>query len=357
MLTAIGGSVATPAAGITADVIEVDSFDELKTLGRAKLRGKIVFYNNPMDMDLVRAHRAFEAYRIAVAFRGAGASRAAEFGAKAIVIRSVGSASLRTPHTGALRYDPKQPKIPAAAMTAEDAMLVHRLLARGKRVRMHMVLTPRTLPDVESANVIAEIRGSEKPEEIVLIGAHLDSWDLGTGAIDDGSGVAMVMETMRLLKEMNLRPRRTIRAVLFMNEENGLRGGRPVCEGSQEREAHRRDRDRRRRRGADRLHDDAERRRAGGAGIERAAGGSIVGAATFEVAERDRRRHDAADRRRRARLRPRSRAAALLRLPPHARRHARQGRSARAGAGHGGDCGAGVDLGATEKYESACGTP
>jgi hypothetical protein len=225
VLTAIGGSVATPAAGITADVIEVDSFDDLKTLGAAKLRGKIVFYNNPMDMDLVRAHRAFEAYRIAVAFRGAGASRAAEFGAKAIVIRSVGSASLRTPHTGALHYDPKQPRIPAGAMTAEDAMLVHRLLARGKRVRMHMVLTPKTLPDVMSANVIAEIRGSEKPDEIVLIGAHLDSWDLATGAIDDGSGVAMVMETMRLIKEMNLHPRRTIRAVLYMNEENGLRGG------------------------------------------------------------------------------------------------------------------------------------
>jgi carboxypeptidase Q len=225
VLTAIGGSVATSASGITADVIEVDSFDDLKTLGTAKLRGKIVFYNNPMDMDLVRAHRAFEAYRIAVAFRGAGASRAAEYGAKAIVIRSVGSTSLRTPHTGALRYDPKQPKIPAAAMTAEDAMLVHRLLTRGKRVRMHMVLTPKTLPDVDSANVIAELRGSEKPEEIVLIGAHLDSWDLATGAIDDGSGVAMVMETMRLLKEMNLRPRRTIRAVLYMNEENGLRGG------------------------------------------------------------------------------------------------------------------------------------
>jgi len=224
VLTAIGGSVATPPSGITADVVEVDSFDALKTLGTAKLRGRIVFYNNPMDMDLVRAHRAFEAYRIAVAFRGAGASRAAEYGAKAIVIRSVGSASLRTPHTGALRYDPKQPKIPAAALTAEDAMLLHRLLARGKRVRMHMLLTPKTLPDVDSANVIAEIRGSEKPEEIVLIGAHLDSWDLATGAIDDGSGVAMVMETMRLLKEMNLRPRCTIRAVLFMNEENGSRG-------------------------------------------------------------------------------------------------------------------------------------
>jgi carboxypeptidase Q len=225
VLTALGGSVATPPAGITADVIEADSFDDLKTLG-AKMKGKIVFFNNPMDMDLVRAHRAFEAYRQAVAYRGAGPSRAAEYGAKAVVIRSVASASLRTPHTGSLNYDPKQPRIPGAAMAAEDAMLVHRLLQRGERVRMHLVLTPRELPDAASSNVIADLRGSEKPDEIVLIGAHLDSWDLGTGAIDDGAGVAMVMETMRLLHEMNLRPKRTIRAVLFMNEENGLRGGR-----------------------------------------------------------------------------------------------------------------------------------
>lgn len=225
VLTALGGSVATPAKGITAEVVEVNSFDELKALG-PKVKGKIVFYNNPMDMDLVRAHRGFEAYGKAVVFRGSGASRAAEYGAVAALIRSVGSASLRTPHTGALRYDAKQPKIPAAAMTAEDAMLVDRLLEKGERVRMHLVLTPRTLPDVESANVIAEIRGSEKPEEIVLIGGHLDSWDLGTGAIDDGAGVAMVMETLRLIKEMDLTPKRTIRGVLFMNEENGLNGGR-----------------------------------------------------------------------------------------------------------------------------------
>src|SRR6185295_6773881 len=174
----------------------------------------------------VRARRSFEAYSRAVVYRGSGASRAAEFGALAALIRSVGSASLRTPHTGAMRYDPKLPKIPAAAMTIEDAELVHRLLARGDRVRMQLTLTPKTLPDVESANVIAEIRGSEHPEEIVLIGGHLDSWDLGTGAIDDGSGVAMVMETMRLIKESGLRPKRTIRGVLFMNEENGLNGGR-----------------------------------------------------------------------------------------------------------------------------------
>src|SRR5438067_715863 len=223
ILTALGGSVATPAKGITADVVEVSSFDELKT---AKVKGKIVFYNNPMDMDLVRAHRSFDAYRKAVVFRGEGASRAAEHGAVAALIRSVGSDSLRTPHTGAMRYDAKQPKIPSAAMSAEDAMLVDRLVKKGERVRMHLVLTPRTLPDVQSANVIAEIRGSEKPDEIVLIGGHLDSWDLGTGAIDDGSGVAMVMETMRLLNEMRLTPKRTIRCVLFMNEENGLNGGR-----------------------------------------------------------------------------------------------------------------------------------
>ena len=222
-LTALGGSVATPAAGITAEVVELTSFDELRTMD---VKGKIVFFNSPMDMELVNSHHSFDAYRKAVVFRGEGASRAAAQGAVAVVIRSVASASLRTPHTGALRYDPKEKKIPAAAMAIEDAMLIDRLINKGERVRMHLVLTPRTLPDVESANVIAEIRGSEKPDEIVLIGGHLDSWDLGTGAIDDGSGVAMVMETMRLISEMKPAPKRTIRCVLFMNEENGLNGGR-----------------------------------------------------------------------------------------------------------------------------------
>jgi len=225
VLTALGGSASTAAKGITADVVEVSSYEELKQLG-AKVKGKIVYYNNPMDMELVHSGRAFAAYRDAVQFRSTGASRAAEYGAVAAVIRSVASASLRTPHTGALRYDAKLPKIPAAAMTVEDAMLVHRLLARGDRVRMHLVLTPKTLPDVASANVVAEIKGSEKPDEVVVIGGHLDSWDLGTGAIDDGSGVAMVMETMHLIKQLGIVPRRTVRCVLFMNEENGLNGGR-----------------------------------------------------------------------------------------------------------------------------------
>ncbi len=225
VLTALGGSIATPASGITAEVVEVTSYEELEKLGREKVRGKIVFYNKAMDMALVEKGRSFEAYSQAVVFRGGGASRAAEFGAVAAVIRSVSSASLRSPHTGAMRYDEKQPKIPAAALSTEDADLVHRLLKRGDAVRLHLVLTPRTHPDVESANVIAEIRGSERPDEIVLIGGHLDSWDLGTGAIDNASGCAMVMETMRALKELGIKPKRTIRAVLFMNEENGLRGG------------------------------------------------------------------------------------------------------------------------------------
>lgn len=236
VLTALGGSVATPAAGITAEVIEVTSFDQLTALGREKVQGKIVFYNGEMDMSLVESGRAFEAYGKAVIFRGVGASRAAELGAVAAVIRSVASASLRTPHTGSLRYEDKKPKIPAAAMTTEDAGLVHRLLAKGERVRMHLVLTPRSLPDVASSNVIAEIRGTERPEEIVLIGGHLDSWDLATGAIDDGSGVVMVMEALRAMKELGIRPKRTIRGVLFMNEENGLRGGRKYFESAAKRE-------------------------------------------------------------------------------------------------------------------------
>jgi carboxypeptidase Q len=236
VLTALGGSVATPSTGITAEVVEITSFDQLAALGREKIAGKIVFYNGVMDMALVESGQAFQAYSKAVIFRGIGASRAAEFGAVATVVRSVASASLRTPHTGSLRYDEKFPRIPAAAITTEDAGLMSRLLAKGERVRMHLVLTPRSLPDVASSNVIAEIRGSERPDEIVLIGGHLDSWDLGTGAIDDGSGVVMVMETLRAMKELGIRPKRTIRGVLFMNEENGLRGGRKYFENAAKRE-------------------------------------------------------------------------------------------------------------------------
>ncbi len=229
VVTALGGSVATPAGGLTAPVVEVRTYEDLRALGEA-VRGTIVFYNRRMDPELIASGRAFEAYGKAVEFRGTGAVEAAKLGAVGVVIRSVASHSLRTPHTGSTRYDEAVPKIPAGALTTEDADLIERLLAHGERVSMHLVLTPQQLPDVESANVIAEIRGTEAPEEVVVIGGHLDSWDLGTGAIDNASGIAMTMETMRLIHELGLKPRRTIRAVLFMNEENGLRGGRKYAE-------------------------------------------------------------------------------------------------------------------------------
>lgn len=225
VLTALGRSVATPAGGIEAEVVEVSSLDEIDELCE-KARGKIVLYNVPMDMDLVESGRAFEAYGKAVTARGAGADRASKYGALAALVRSVGSDSLRTPHTGSLRYGDEVPRIPGAAVTTEDADLIHRLLARGETVTMKLTLTPRTLSEVESANVVAELRGREIPEEIVLIGGHLDSWDLGTGAIDNGAGVAGTMETMRLMAALKMRPRRTVRLVLFMNEEMGLSGAR-----------------------------------------------------------------------------------------------------------------------------------
>lgn len=177
-------------------------------------------------MNFVRSGRSFEAYGHTVRQRSAGASRAAKYGAVAAIVRSVGSASLRTPHTGSLRYDPELPKIPAGAITTEDAELITRLVARGQKVTMHLVLTPHEEAPVQTANVVADWKGREEPDEIVLIGGHLDSWDLGTGAIDDGSGVAGVMEAVRVLSKLGLHPRRTVRVVLFMNEEHGLDGAK-----------------------------------------------------------------------------------------------------------------------------------
>lgn len=232
-VTALGGSVATPQEGITAEVIEAGSLAELKALGDA-VKGKIVLVNERMDPILVAQQRSFEAYSAAVQQRGSGAAIAGAQEALACVVRSVTTHSLQTPHTGSLRYAEEGPKVPGGALTTEDADLIHRLLARGERVQMHLVLTPKTLPDAMSSNVIAEIPGRERPEEIVVIGGHLDSWDLGTGAMDDGAGIAITMETMRLIHDMGLQPRRTIRAVLFMNEENGLKGGEAYAESVQD---------------------------------------------------------------------------------------------------------------------------
>jgi Zn-dependent M28 family amino/carboxypeptidase len=224
VLTALGGSLSTPAEGITAEVVVVNNFDELRALGRERVAGKIVLYNARFDKQLAEQGFAFDAYVQAVAYRGTGASEAARLGAVASLVRSVGSADYRLPHTGALRYLDDVPRIPAGAAAAEDADLMAYLAAQG-RLRMHLTLTPQTLADAESYNVIADLKGSEHPEQVVIVSGHLDSWDLGTGAIDDASGVAVAMQTANLIKQLRLKPKRTIRVIAWMNEENGLRGG------------------------------------------------------------------------------------------------------------------------------------
>jgi carboxypeptidase Q len=225
VLTALGGSVATRANGLTADVVVVNNFDELKALGRRRVEGKIVLFNAKFDQRLADNGLSGPAYGQSVIYRGTGASAAARLGAVAALNRSAGGADYRLPHTGALRYADDAPKIPAASVTAEDAEMMADLAAQG-RVRMRLLLTPQTLPDAVSYNVVADLKGSEHPEQIVIVSGHLDSWDLGTGAIDDGAGCVMAMQTVQLLKQLRLRPKRTIRVVLWMNEENGLMGAR-----------------------------------------------------------------------------------------------------------------------------------
>jgi carboxypeptidase Q len=209
----LGNSIGTPAEGINAEAVVVRNFEELDALGE-RVRGKIVVYNVP-----------FTTYGATVAYRGAGASRAARYGAVAALVRSVTPVSLQSPHTGATSYDEKQPKIPAAAITIEAAEMLQRMNDRGDHPTVRLKMEAKFLPDAESANVIAEIRGSEKPDEVVLISGHFDSWDVGQGAHDDGGNCIAVWEALRLIKELKLKPRRTIRAVLYTNEENGLRGG------------------------------------------------------------------------------------------------------------------------------------
>jgi carboxypeptidase Q len=225
ILCALGGSVATPAEGITADVVAVRNFDELKALPRGKVSGKIVLFNYPFDKRIAAEGRGGEAYGEAVVYRSDGPSAAARQGAVACLIRSVGGADYRIPHTGQTKYADDAPKIPAGAVTSEDADLIVDLVKQGP-VRMKLVLTPQTLPDVESANVIGDIKGSEYPEQVVIVSGHLDSWDLGTGAIDDGAGVAVSMEAANLIQKLHLKPKRTIRVIAWMNEENGTAGSK-----------------------------------------------------------------------------------------------------------------------------------
>jgi hypothetical protein len=232
VLTALGGSVATPPTGLNADVVVVNNFDELNALGRSKVQGKIVLFNYKFDREMAALGFGGNAYGQAVAYRGAGASAAARLGAVAALVRSAGGSQNRLAHTGAMRYAADAPQIPAAAVSYEDADLIAHLAAQG-RVRFRLVLTPQTLPDAVSYNVIADIKGTEHPEEVVIVSGHLDSWDLGTGAIDDGAGVAVAMQAAQLIKQLGLRPKRTIRVIAWMNEENGLVGGRTYARNQQ----------------------------------------------------------------------------------------------------------------------------
>ncbi|MGB8060576.1 MAG: M20/M25/M40 family metallo-hydrolase [Candidatus Sulfotelmatobacter sp.] len=219
ILTALGGSTSTATDGITADVVVVSNFDELKALGRDKVAGKIVLFNEIFDKQKAAAGLAFIAYGEAVRYRAAGPKTAAELGAVAALVRSVGNADYRLPHTGFSI----PAGIPAGAVTAEDADLIAHLAAQGK-VRMHLTLTPQKLPDVASYNVIADLKGSEHPEQIVVVSGHLDSWDLGTGAIDDAAGIAVAMEAAEIMQKLHLHPKRTLRVIAWMDEENGGSG-------------------------------------------------------------------------------------------------------------------------------------
>jgi carboxypeptidase Q len=212
VMLGLGNSVGTPDAGIEGDVLVVRSFDELEA-ARARVKGRIVVYNVP-----------FTNYGETVQFRSSGPSRAAALGAAAVLVRSVGPPGLRLAHTGALRYTEGVPQIPAAAITTEDADRLQRMQDRGTATRVLLKMNAKFLPDADSFNVVGEIRGRERPDEVVVVSGHFDSWDVGTGSTDDGGGCVVSWEALRLMKRLNLRPRRTIRVVLWTNEENGTRG-------------------------------------------------------------------------------------------------------------------------------------
>lgn len=226
-ICALGGSIATPAEGISAQVLEVKSFEDLAKLGREKVEGKIIFYNRPMDPSEIET---FNAYGTAVMFRWAGASEAAKLGAAAIVVRSCTLAQDDNPHTGVMAYKDSTNKIPACAISTNAANWLSENLKTDKNLKFYLKMSCQTLPDEKSYNVVGEIRGSEKSKEYIVVGGHLDSWDTGKGANDDGSGVVQSMEVIRIFKALGIKPKCNIRAVAFMNEENGGRGGKKYAE-------------------------------------------------------------------------------------------------------------------------------
>ena len=210
----LGGSIKTPKSGIMGDVIVVDNFDELESLSH-KVKGKIVLYNAP-----------FTTYGETVKYRYSGANVAAKYGAIASLVRSIGSWSMDTPHTGVMAYDQNIKKIPHAALTIEDAMMLGRMYDRGNKITVNLKMEAKTLGDSWSRNVIAEIKGVKYPEEVIVVGGHIDSWDVGQGAHDDGGACIASWEVLRTIKKLNLKPKRTIRCVLWTNEENGGRGNK-----------------------------------------------------------------------------------------------------------------------------------
>ncbi|GAA3522160.1 M28 family peptidase [Aquimarina addita] len=228
-ICALGGSVPTPIGGIKASVVEVKGLEDLRKLGTSNIEGKIVFYNRPMQADLINT---FEAYGGCVDQRYAGAEEAAKFGAIGVIVRSMNLRKDDFPHAGSMSYGnlTDMEKIPAAAISTNGADLLSSMLTLNPKIKFLMNMNCRTWKDVESHNVIGEIKGSEFPDEYMVIGGHLDSWDLGDGSHDDGAGVVQSMEVLRLFKEIGYKPKRSIRVVLFMNEENGLRGGKKYAE-------------------------------------------------------------------------------------------------------------------------------
>lgn len=221
-ICALGGSVATPADGVTAEVIEVNDFEELQKLGRKKIEGKIVFFNHPFDETKVST---FHAYGEAVGYRWAGPHLAETYGAVAVLVRSMTNSIDTFPHTGVMRMDSLKANIPSAAISTADAEAMSSLLSAGNKIEFYMLMNCQWFPDVKSYNVIGEIRGSEHPEEVIVFGGHLDAWDLGDGAHDDGAGCMQAIEILRAFKALKIKPKHTIRAVMWMNEENGGRGG------------------------------------------------------------------------------------------------------------------------------------
>jgi hypothetical protein len=228
-IAALGGSISTPSIGISANVIEVKNFNELKLIGKDSIAGKIIFYNRPMDPTLINT---FQAYGGSVNQRTQGAVEAAKLGAIGVIVRSMTTSLDDYPHTGSMYYEglSLNQRIPAAAISTNGAELLSSMLSLNPNIKFFFRQNSKNFPDVLSHNVIAQINGSEKPDEIIIVGGHLDSWDLGDGSHDDGAGIVQSMEVLRILKDLNYSPKRTIRVVLFANEENGLRGGTKYAE-------------------------------------------------------------------------------------------------------------------------------